>query len=78
MLSHTLKNFHKEKETSVYGKECEAIFGQHRALTTRDCSRASGYGPELPVEVFFFVFCACVCVYVCVSSVSTDTNVSYL
>lgn len=63
MLSHTFKNFHKEKETSVYGKECEDIFGQHRALTTRDCSRASGYGPELPVEFFFLP--VCVCTYVC-------------
>lgn len=34
--SHAFKIFRKEKETSVYGKECEAIFGRGQTLTTQD------------------------------------------
>lgn len=59
MLSHTFKFFRKEKETSAYGKEREAIFGRHQALTTCPCSRASGNGPNLPVEDFLCVCLLC-------------------
>ena len=48
-LSHTLKNFRKEKETSVYGKECEAIFGHSR--------REQGFRvqPKPACRLFFFL-----------------------
>lgn len=72
-IKHALSYFfHKEKETSVYGKEYETI------LATKPCrtSRASECSPNVPnVETSFVVLFR---VSVCVSSESTDTNVSYL